>query len=140
MKQRATFYSNSTGPERPVDAPARRRWRNLYNDYERRLLLGAAVLLALLAAAPYFTGSPAGQTISQQAIDAAVVRALAEQPLPSAVALVYEAGKGSIVLVRAVGDALESDKYLERAVGSGVVIRDWRRNRPAIGDAIAALV
>ena len=34
----------------------------------------------------------------------------------------YEAAKGSIVLVRAVADPLESDDYLERAVGSGVVI------------------
>jgi S1-C subfamily serine protease len=122
MRQRATFYSSPSGPEKPVEAPARRQWRNLCSDYERRLLLGAATLLALLAAAPYFTGSPAGQAISQQAIDAAVARALAEQPLPSAAARVYESVKGSIVLVRAVADPLESDDYLERAVGSGVVI------------------
>ncbi|HSA70281.1 MAG TPA: trypsin-like peptidase domain-containing protein [Burkholderiales bacterium] len=122
MKPRATFYSNASSREMPVQAPARPRWRNLCKDYERRLLLGAAVVLALLAAAPYFTGSPAGQTISQRAIDAAVARALAEQPLPSAAARVYEAAKGSIVLVRAVADPLESDDYLERAVGSGVVI------------------
>ena len=122
MKPPATFYSNASSREMPVQAPARPRWRNLCKDYERRLLLGAAVVLALLAAAPYFTGSPAGQTISQRAIDAAVARALAEQPLPSAAARVYEAAKGSIVLVRAVADPLESDDYLERAVGSGVVI------------------
>jgi S1-C subfamily serine protease len=122
MKTRATFYSNTSRREIPVQAPASPRWRNLCKDYERRLLLGAAVVLALLAAAPYFTGSPAGQTISQQAIDAAVARALDEQPLPSTAARVYEAAKGSIVLVRAVADPLESDDYLERAVGSGVVI------------------
>jgi S1-C subfamily serine protease len=122
MKPRATFYSNASRREIPVQAPASPRWRNLCKDYERRLLLGAAVVLALLAAAPYFTGSPAGQTISQQAIDAAVARALDEQPLPSTAARVYEAAKGSIVLVRAVADPLESDDYLERAVGSGVVI------------------
>jgi S1-C subfamily serine protease len=122
MKPRATFYSNTSRREIPVQAPASPRWRNLCKDYERRLLLGAAVVLALLAAAPYFTGSPAGQTISQQAIDAAVARALDEQPLPSTAARVYEAAKGSIVLVRAVADPLECDDYLERTVGSGVVI------------------
>jgi hypothetical protein len=90
-------------------------------EYERRLL-PRAVLLALLAAAPYLTGAPAG--ISQQLIDAAVARALAEQQLPSPAARVYEAVKGAIVRVRAIDDALEDDKYLERAVGSGVVIVD----------------
>jgi hypothetical protein len=33
---------------------------HLYTAYERRLLRGAAVLLALLALAPYFTGSAVG--------------------------------------------------------------------------------
>jgi S1-C subfamily serine protease len=126
--RRTTLYSSTAsgrrsvcGPEKPVDARARRRWRDLYTEYERRLLLGIAVLLALLAAAPYFTGAPAG--ISQQLIDAAVARALAEQQ-PSPAARVYEAVKGAIVRVRAIDDALEDDKYLERAVGSGVVIVD----------------
>jgi S1-C subfamily serine protease len=127
--RRITLYSSTAsgrrsvcGPEKPVDAPARRRWRDLYTEYERRLLLGTAVLLALVAAAPYFTGASAG--ISQQLIDAAVARALAEQQLPSPAARVYEAVRGAIVRVRAIDDALEDDKYLERAVGSGVVIVD----------------
>ena len=37
---------------------------------------------------------------------------------------VYDAVKGSIVRVRASGDALENDEYLQRAVGSGVVVVD----------------
>lgn len=123
MRPRATFYSNASRREMPVQAPAGPHRRNPCSGHQRRLLLGAAVLLALLAAAPYFTGSPAGQAIPQHAIDAAVARALAEQPLPSA-ARVYEAVKGSIVLVRAVADPLESDTYRERPVGSGVVIVD----------------
>jgi S1-C subfamily serine protease len=121
--RRATVYSRSTSsPQAPVESRAKPTWRILYTEYERRLLLGAAVLLALLALAPYFTGSPAGQAVSQQLIDAAVARALAGQQPPSAAASVYEAVRGSIVQVRAIGEELEKDSYLERAVGSGVVI------------------
>jgi hypothetical protein len=59
--RRATVYSRSTSsPQTPVESRAKPTWRILYTAYERRLLLGAAVLLALLALAPYFTGSPAG--------------------------------------------------------------------------------
>jgi S1-C subfamily serine protease len=123
--RRATVYSRSTSsPQTPVESRAKPTWRILYTAYERRLLLGAAVLLALLALAPYFTGSPAGQAVSQQLIDAAVARALAGQQPPSAAASVYEAVRGSIVQVRAIGEELEKDSYLERAVGSGVVIVD----------------
>ena len=50
--KRATLYSRSiSSPEKPVDSRAKPKWRDLYTDYERRLLLGAAVLLALLALA-----------------------------------------------------------------------------------------
>jgi S1-C subfamily serine protease len=110
MSQRATFYSNPPRREMPVQVPARGQWRGLCSGYQRQLYFGVVALLALLAAAPYLTGSPAGQAIPQ--------------PLPSTAARVYEAVKGSIVLVRAVADPLESDKYLGRAVGSGVVIVD----------------
>jgi serine protease Do len=71
-----------------------------------------------------FTASPAASSISQQQIDAAVARSLAEQPPPSPAAKVYEAVKGAIVRVRAIGDALETDEYLQRASGSGVVVVD----------------
>lgn len=112
--KRAALYSTSSRPAKPVEAPARPKWRDLYTDYERRLLLGVAVLLALLAAAPYFTGAPQAQALSQQAIDAAVARALAEQPLPSAATKAYEGVKRSIVLVRTTDNPL----------GTGVVIVD----------------
>jgi S1-C subfamily serine protease len=118
--RRATLYS-SPRPGEPVDKRATRTWRDLYKRYERRLLLGAAVVFALLALGPYFIGAPAGQSVPQQLIEAAVARALAEQPSASKV---YEAVKGAIVLVRAIGDPLEKDSYLARAVGTGVVIVD----------------
>ena len=47
--KRASLYSTSPRTqEKPVEAPVRRRWRDLYTSYERQLLFGAAVLLALL--------------------------------------------------------------------------------------------
>jgi len=68
------------------------------------------VLLGLLALASHFTDAPVNPTISRQAIE------------PSPAAKVYAAVKGAIVRVSATADALETDEYLQRAVGSGVVI------------------
>jgi S1-C subfamily serine protease len=115
MRRRATLYSNSPGiarPEKPVEAPARPKWRNLYTHYERQLLLGAAVLLGLLAAASHFTDAPESRSVSPQTVS---------QPVMDA-AKVYHAVKGAIVRVSASGDPLESDEYLHRAVGTGVVV------------------
>lgn len=129
--RRASLYSTSSrsqaplqrSPEPPVEAPRKGKWRDLYSAYERQLLLGAAVLLALLALSSHFRPAPVA-SLTQQHIEEAVARALAEQPLPSVASKVYEAVKGSIVRVRASGDTLENDEYLQRAVGSGVVVVD----------------
>lgn len=80
--------------------------------------------MAVIFLATHFAGAPVTPAISQDTIDAAVARSLAEQPIPSAAAKVYDAVKGAIVRVRAIGDALETDEYVQRAVGSGVVIID----------------
>ena len=108
--------SNSSplrSPEKPVEARARWKWRNLYTEYERKLLLGAIVLLALLSLSAHFRAVPVVQALPQKSI---------EQPLPSPAAKVYDAVKGAIVRVRATADALEADEYLQKSVGSGVVI------------------
>jgi S1-C subfamily serine protease len=133
--RRASLYSNSPrprgvvrseepSPEKPVEAPVKRTWRNLYTSYERQLLLGAAVLLGLLALAPHFTGRPVGQALSQEMIDSAVARSLAQATLPSPAAKAYAAVQRAVVRVRAIGDGLEHDEYMQRAVGTGVVIVD----------------
>jgi S1-C subfamily serine protease len=128
--RRAALYSNSTqrqaplSPEKPVEPRAKPRWRDLYKRHERKLIVAAFIFLAAFAALPHFSQSQVVPVLSQKDIDAAVARSLAEQPLPSAAAKVYEAVKGSIVRVRATSDALETDEYLQRAVGSGVVIVD----------------
>ena len=127
MRRRTTFYSSSpviARPEKPVDARAKPQWRELYRRNERRLTLAAFILLAALVLIPMVTESPVAPAISQEAIDAAVTRSLAEQPLPSVATKAYDAVKGAIVRVRASSDALEADEYLQRAVGTGVVIVD----------------
>jgi S1-C subfamily serine protease len=131
--RRATLYSNSPRsrgvvrpaspspaprPEKPVEAPVKPKWRDLYKRCERPAML---VALAVMAICLFFMSKPVPQAISQGDIDAAVARSLSEQPLPSAAAKVYDAVKGAIVLVRAIGDALETDEYLQKAVGTGVV-------------------
>jgi len=116
--RRAWLYSRSPLPSRPekrVEPPARRRWRDLYTGYERQILLGAAVLLCLISLATHFGfAPPPAQAVSQEKPPAA--------QSPAAVA--YAAVKGSIVRIRAIGDALETDEYIQRAVGSGVVVVD----------------
>jgi S1-C subfamily serine protease len=131
--RRATLYSNSPrsrgaarpespSPEKPVEAPAKRKWRDLYTQYERKLLLGAAVILGLLYLQTHLAREPVGQTISQQAIDAAVLRTLQEQVLPSPAARAYAAVQRAVVRVRAIGDGIEHDEYIQKSQGTGVVI------------------
>jgi S1-C subfamily serine protease len=131
--RRVTLYSNSPrssgvarpetpGPEKPVEAPARPKWRNLYTRYERQLLLGAAVLLALLSLNAHFNAAPVNPGVSQQAIDAAVARALQEQVLPSPAARAYATVQRAVVRVRAIGDGIEHDEYILKSQGTGVVI------------------
>ena len=130
--RRASFYSSSSrqrgparpkfeSPEKPVEAPVKRRWRDLYSAYERQLLLGALVVLLLLSLTSHLR-APEAQTLSQHTIDSAVQRTLAEQALPSPAAKVFSAVHGAIVRVRTAADALEYDEYLQRSTGSGVVI------------------
>jgi S1-C subfamily serine protease len=124
--RRATFYSSriqkeSPSPEKPVGSRTRPKWRDLYNRHERALVIAAFIFLAAFGVVPHFTKPAFAPAMSQGDIDAAIARSLAEQPSASKV---YEAVKGAIVRVRAIGDALESDEYMQRAVGSGVVIID----------------
>ena len=79
------------------------------------------ILLLLLSLSSQFR-TPEAQTLSQEAIDAAVQRTLAEQVLPSPAAKVFGAVHGAIVRVLTAADALEYDEYAQQPTGSGVVI------------------
>ena len=131
--KRALYSSNSSrssgavraetpSPEKPVEQPAKLKWRDLYTKHERRvtpvLLLGVIAILA----ANYLR--PVAPAISQDDVNATVQRTLNEQPLPSPAAKAYAAVQRSVVRVRAIGDGLEHDEYMQRSAGTGVVIMD----------------
>lgn len=133
--KRVTLYSNSTRPrgsvrpeslrpEKPVEAPAKPKWRDRYKRYQRPLTLLALASIVMILLVTRLSTAPVSPAISQEQIDAAVARTLSEQALLSPAAKVYEAVRGAIVRVRAIGDPLEHDEYLQKAMGSGVVIVD----------------
>ena len=107
-----------------VTKPRSGTWWRLYKRAEKPLLFagGALVAVALVALQGSFT--PAAPVITQQDIDQAVARSLESKPVPSPAIKAYQSVRASIVRVRAIGDGLEHDEYLQRAVGSGVVIID----------------
>jgi S1-C subfamily serine protease len=116
--------------ETPASAPAveaspRRKikWRSFCSRYERPMWLAAAVLLALLVVLTHALITPSTRPITQEDINAAVLHTLATNTLPSAAAKAYEIIRPSVVRVR----RLEPDRngeYIEKGVGSGVVIVD----------------
>lgn len=118
--RRASLYSNSPrsrgvvraetpSPEKPVEKPAR-KWRDRYTRLER-----PATLAALIGVAAYvfFGASPAPQAAAQ-------VEQQQAPPPPAAVA--YAKAQRAVVRVRAIGDGLEHDEYIQRSLGTGVVI------------------
>ena len=90
--------------------------------HERRLTLAAFIFLAAFLVVSHLTQPPAVPGISQEAIDAAVLRTLDTQLLPSPAAKAYAAVQRAVVRVRAIGDGLEYDEYMHKATGTGVVI------------------
>jgi S1-C subfamily serine protease len=107
-----------------VAKPARRTWRELYRRHEKPSFFVAGAALAVILVALHGSLSPAPLRITQDDIDQAVARTLETRPLPSPAMKAYQAVRASIVRVRAIGDGLEYDEYMHRAVGSGVVIID----------------
>jgi S1-C subfamily serine protease len=110
--------------EIPVEKPRAATWRELYTRHERHILFAAIALLAALVLFSRAALAPAPREITQEDIDAAVLRTLQEKSIPSTARKAYEAVRHAIVRVRAIGDGLEYDEYALRAVGSGVVIVD----------------
>lgn len=87
------------------------RWRAVCARYEKALLLVAGACVALGITLGHAALTPRAPRITQQDIDAAVLRALQTKPVPSPAARAYQAVRGSIVRVRADG-----------SIGTGIVI------------------
>ena len=113
-------------PTKPDVAESRApKWRGLYKRHERPLVFAGGAVIATLLVALHGSLTPAAQPITQDDIDKAVAHTLETKPLPSPAVKAYQAVRGSIVRVRAIGDGgLEQDEYFQRAIGSGVVIID----------------
>ena len=97
--------------------------RNHYKHYERAVLLAAGALVGLCMVALQHALVGAAPGLSEAQVVAAVTRTLEARTPPSPAIKAYQAVRGSIVRVRAIGDTLKHDEA-QRAVGSGVVIVD----------------
>ena len=99
-------------------------WRRLYKRHEKPfLVLGGATAAVVLVALHGSLATPP-QVITQDDIDQAVTRTLETKVVPSPAIKAYQAVRPSIVRIRAIGEGLERDEQVQRAIGSGVVIID----------------
>ena len=132
--KRAPLYSRSVAPRvsaptenaQPQDAadqaaPQVPR-RPFLQRYQRPLLVLSGVLVAVLLAFGFALTRTVPPPLTQQDIDAAVMRSLETNPLPARAAEAYEVIKDAVVRVRGLGDEHDKDPEIERSVGSGVVI------------------
>ena len=129
--RRPALYSRSTpntpvvvaAPVTPSGGTGRKRWWPLASDprvmWSVMLLLAVtlAVVLALLL-------KPGARKITQEDIDAAVLKTLETANLPSSAARAYEAIAPSIVRVTSYEIGVNGRDEIERGVGTGVVIVD----------------
>lgn len=120
--RRDSLYSRSRKVPVKEEAPSAPA-RNHYKHYERAILLVAGALVGLCMVALQHALVGAAPGLSEAQVVAAVTRTLEARTPPSPATKAYQAVRGSIVRVRAIGDTLKHDEA-QRAVGSGVVIVD----------------
>jgi S1-C subfamily serine protease len=109
-------------PAQPVAKPPS-RLRGLLSRYRGSLLFVAGVAVAGLLVLLHATMSPAPQALTQHDIDAAVMRTLEANPLPSRMAKAFDIVRPAVVRVRGLSVDENGDE-VERSVGTGVVIVD----------------
>jgi serine protease DegQ len=133
--RRASLYSSSSR-SRPggglaaaaaaveaADAPRRVAWRNFVRRHHRPLLIAAGALLMGLIVFAHEKMVSSPRELSQDEIDAAVLRTLETTTLPSAAAKAYAAVRPSVVRVQGlVAGPIGED--IEIGIGTGVVIVD----------------
>ena len=133
--RRPALYSSSSKPEKPADPTQElveitpsSGWRLKSMQKSLRfnnlaLLWFAVVLLALMLGMSLMSGKAGERKLTQENINAAVLRTLETTQLPSAAAKAYELISPSVV--RVVGYGKDNNgEATERSVGTGVVIVD----------------
>jgi S1-C subfamily serine protease len=112
----AAQQAQAPAAQAPGVGPSRRQLRSLW------AIVG--LLATLLIASLWLHQRPAPQRITQEDIDAAVLRTLETTTPPSAAARAVEAISPSIVRVVGYGRGKNGKEEVERGVGTGVVIVD----------------
>lgn len=108
----------------PIALPPVRRWHRVRQAIDRpwtRLLAVGLAGLMLGALAQRHLQPPA-RALSQRDIDAAVLRTLENEPLPSPAAKAWEVIRPSLVKVRRLGPGKNGEPGEDIGVGSGVVV------------------
>ncbi len=134
--RRPALYSSSrrSGPD-PVSHPppaaqaqadgATRAAPAFFSASNPRLLWAALLLLTvLLLVSLSLSLRPSQRRLTQEDINAAVLKTLETTQLPSAAAKAYEAIRPSVVRVTGYGKSKDGKEDVEYGVGSGVVIVD----------------
>jgi S1-C subfamily serine protease len=128
--KRASLYSSSRAKAAQVAADPvvkkagiKSRFQGSLSRNRGPLLAALPGLAALIFVLFQWFLAPAPQQLTQEDIDAAVVRSFETVPLPSAATKAYESVRGSIVRVRALMDGPDGGE-IEGSVGTGVVILD----------------
>jgi len=111
-------------PAPPPPAGRRARLRATLGRFERPLLVAFGIGAALAASALLRVADPPQRALTQEDIDAAVLRTLDTQPLPSQAARAWEIARPSVVRVRRIGPAKGNEPGEDIGVGSGVVVVD----------------
>jgi S1-C subfamily serine protease len=116
--------AQGAAPPASATAPGRlARWRKALARGERVLLVALGVAAALAGVALQKGLSAPPRALTQDDFDAAVLRTLETQPLPSQAAKAWEIVRPSVVRVRRIGPAGKDGAPGEDiGVGSGVVV------------------
>jgi S1-C subfamily serine protease len=129
--RKATLYSRSSRPPAADKAPVSplpepkkpSRLRQILSKHRDALCFVAGVAVTALLVLLHATGVPARRELTQQDIDAAVMRTLENNTLPSRMAKAFDIIRPAVVRVRGLGVDENGDE-IERSVGTGVVIVD----------------
>ena len=133
MRRPALYSSSSRPPQEPANAsaqavpppPAAARPSPRFPLSSPRLLWSALLVMALLLLISLSLAlRPMQRRLTQEDINAAVLKTLETTPLPSAVAKAYEVIRPSVVRVTGYGKNKDGTEDVEYGVGTGVVIVD----------------